>query len=292
MKRSKDKSNTESSPRSAPERAAVTGRDAVGAAALAFYDDQFMQREDLTSVRLQLEFLKPELVQIEQGIKSTVVIFGSARIPEPEEAAALVSRARERLRADPASEALKRALAQAERVEANSVYYREARKLGAMITRANLETGPCDMVVMTGGGPGIMEAANRGARDAGGKSIGLNIQLPFEQAPNPYISPELCFEFHYFAIRKMHFLKRARALIACPGGYGTLDELFDALTLVQTGKIESLPILLMGRRYWDRVLHLDAMVEEGVISADERELVQYVDSAEEAWSVLESFYEF
>lgn len=257
---------------------------------LAFADDAFMQREELTPARLQLEFLRPELVMSEEGIESTVVIFGSARIPEPEAAAQEVERALERMREQPDSEMLQQALAQAQRVAANSVYYREARRLGDLITRDTLASGPCEMVVMTGGGPGMMEAANRGATEAGGKSIGLNIQLPFEQQPNAYISPELCFQFHYFAIRKMHFLKRAKALVACPGGFGTLDELFDALTLIQTGKIDRLPILLMGRRYWQRVLHLEAMVEEGVISENDLQLVEIVDTAAEAWDRIRGYY--
>ena len=159
-----------------------------------------------------------------------------------------------------------------------------------MITRDTLESGPCDMVVMTGGGPGIMEAANRGAQEAGGKSIGLNIQLAFEQEPNPYVTPHLCFQFHYFAIRKLHFLKRARALVACPGGFGTLDELFDALTLVQTGRIDPLPILLMGRRFWRRALDFDALVEEGVISPEDIQLMNVVDTAEDAWRIIRDFY--
>jgi len=257
---------------------------------LAFVDHEFIQRDDLTSVRLQLEFLKPELLQHEAGITATVVIFGSARIPEPERASALVRQARARHEADPGNEALRRSLSQAEHVEANSVYYEEARRLGALITRDTLDCGPCDLVVVTGGGPGIMEAANRGAMEAGGKSIGLNIQLPFEQQLNPYITPDLRFQFHYFAIRKMHFLKRAKALVACPGGFGTMDELFDALTLVQTGKLDPLPILLMGRRYWQRVLHLEAMVDEGVISEEDLHLVEFVDSAEEAWDIIRAFY--
>ena len=257
---------------------------------LAFADGEFLRRKELTGTRLLLEFLKPELVQREEGIKSTVVIFGSARIPEPEQAKEDVELARERLQAQPGDETLQRALSRAENVEANSVYYVEARRLGELITRDTLATGPCEMVVMTGGGPGIMEAANRGAIEAGGMSIGLNIQLPFEQEPNPFISPELCFQFHYFAIRKMHFLNRAKALVACPGGFGTMDELFDALTLVQTGKLEPLPILLMGRRYWQRVLHLEAMAEEGVISEQDLQLFEYVDTAQQAWDRIKAFY--
>ena len=192
--------------------------------------------------------------------------------------------------ADPGSAELHRALAIARRIQANSTYYQEARKLGALITRDTLQSGPCDMVVITGGGPGIMEAANRGAMEAGGKSIGLNIQLPLEQHPNPYITPELCFQFHYFALRKMHFLKRAKALVACPGGFGTLDELFETLTLIQTGKIAPLPVLLMGTRYWQRIINFDALVEEGAIGQQDLQIFRYVDSAEEAWTTIKAFY--
>lgn len=293
MKRSKNGSDRQESRDKAARPFTADDSNGAGASAyrLAFADDQFMQQEELTAVRLQLEFLKPELVQLEEGIKSTVVIFGSARIPEPQVAAAEVDRARELLEAQPDSEELQWSLSRAKNMQANALYYEEARLLAEMITLDTLETGPCDMVVTTGGGPGIMEAANRGASDAGGKSIGLNIELPFEQEPNPFISPELCFQFHYFAIRKMHFLKRAKALVACPGGFGTMDELFDALTLVQTGKIEPLPILLMGRRYWKRVLHLEAMAEEGVISQQDLQLVEFVDSADEAWRTIKAFYD-
>ena len=168
----------------------------------------------------------------------------------------------------------------------------EARKLGELITRATLSEDSCDLVVITGGGPGIMEAANRGAADAGGKSIGLNIVLPFEQIPNPYISPELCFQFHYFAIRKMHFLKRARALVACPGGFGTLDELFETLTLIQTGKIHRVPVLLMGSSYWRRIIDFNALVDEGVISEEDLEIFQFVETAEEAWAAIRVAYDF
>jgi uncharacterized protein (TIGR00730 family) len=257
---------------------------------LAFADEAFLQRQELQSVRLQLEFLKPELVQLEEGINSTVVIFGSARIPEPKVAAERVAHSRGLAEAQPDDEKVQRALEVALKIQANSVYYDEARRLGEMITRDTMLSGPCDMVVVTGGGPGIMEAANRGAIEAGGKSIGLNIQLPLEQQPNPYITPELCFRFHYFAIRKMHFLKRATALVACPGGFGTMDELFDALTLIQTGKIKPLPVLLMGRHYWQRIINFEAMVEEGVISRNDLELFHFVDSAEEAWSTIKAFY--
>jgi uncharacterized protein (TIGR00730 family) len=258
---------------------------------LAFADPEFLLRDELRPERLQLEFLKPELSMLDQGVHSTVVIFGSARIPDPQTAATLVAEALRRVEAEPDNSELQRALSVARRVEANSIYHQEARRLGEIITRATLSSGRSDLVVMTGGGPGIMEAANRGAMEAGGKSIGLNIQLPFEQRPNPYITPELCFQFHYFALRKMHFLKRARALVACPGGFGTLDELFDALTLIQTGKIAPLPVLLMGSRYWKRILDFDAMVEEGVISPRDTRIFRFVEDATEAWDIIQEFYD-
>jgi uncharacterized protein (TIGR00730 family) len=286
------KTRTGSDVENSPSQRAVqeAPSDSSMAYRLAFADQDFLLRDELRSERLQLEFLKPELVQLDEGINSTVVIFGSARIPDPETAAARLAQAQELADAQPGSEELRRALSIARNIMANSVYYSEARKLGEIITRDTLQTGPCDMVVITGGGPGIMEAANRGAMDAGGKSIGLNIQLPFEQKPNPYITPELCFQFHYFAIRKMHFLKRAKALVACPGGFGTLDELFETLTLIQTGKIAPLPVLLMGSRYWKRIINFDALVDEGAIGQQDLQIFRYVDSAEEAWATIRAFY--
>lgn len=268
----------------------TTPQSGSSAYRLAFADPEFLLRDELRPERLQLEYLKPELALLDQCIQSTIVIFGSARIPDPQTAQTLVEQAEQRALAEPENAELQRALAVARRVEANSVYHDEARKLGELITRGTEDSGPCDLVVMTGGGPGIMEAANRGAMEAGGKSIGLNIQLPFEQRPNPYITPELCFQFHYFALRKMHFLKRARALVACPGGFGTLDELFDALTLIQTGKIAPLPVLLMGSRYWKSIIRFDVMVEEGVISPKDEHLFRFVESAQEAWDVIRDFY--
>tara|TARA_R110002110_G_scaffold205066_7_gene417273 strand:- start:429837 stop:430757 length:921 start_codon:yes stop_codon:yes gene_type:complete len=275
----------------AAQRAEDTPQSRSPAYRLAFADADFLLREELRPERLQLEFLKPELVQTDEGITSTVVIFGSARIPEPEIASDRLATAETLARQAPDSKELQRKLALAQRVMANSRYYSEARKLSQLITEATLATGPCDMVVITGGGPGIMEAANRGAMDANGKSIGLNIVLPFEQRPNVYITPELCFQFHYFAIRKMHFLKRAKALVACPGGFGTLDELFETLTLIQTSKIEPVPVLLMGKRYWQRIVNFDALVEEGAISEQDLEIFRYVEDAEEAWQVIKSFYQ-
>jgi uncharacterized protein (TIGR00730 family) len=244
---------------------------------LAFTDTDFLLREELRPVRMQLELLKPELVQQEQGIEATIVIFGSARIPSPEAAAEGVIMARQS--GDEAQ--LKRALTALEM----SHYYNEARRFAALATESSrLHASP--MYVVTGGGPGIMEAGNRGAHDVGGKSIGLNIVLPHEQAPNPYITPELCFQFHYFALRKMHFLMRSIALVCFPGGFGTLDELFETMTLVQNGKSRKRPILLFGRSFWERLIDFDYLVETGMISAKDLGLFQYVETAEEAWDVL------
>jgi uncharacterized protein (TIGR00730 family) len=250
---------------------------------LAYQDDDFILRDELRPVRLQLELLKPELILQENHIESTVVIFGSARIPDPETAKARLVSAETEYRKNKTDDTLKRKLDIARRALANSQYYDEARKLGGLISN---HTGKDMMVVMTGGGPGIMEAANRGAHETGIPSIGMNIVLPFEQAPNPYITPELCFQFHYFAIRKMHLLMRARALVVFPGGFGTLDELFETLTLIQTQKITSIPILLFGKTFWQRVINFDALVEEGTISPKDLELFQYVESAEEAWKII------
>ncbi|MDA3868661.1 MAG: TIGR00730 family Rossman fold protein, partial [Gammaproteobacteria bacterium] len=191
----------------------------------------------------------------------------------------------------PVDDKLQQRAAIAQRVLENSRYYDVARKLSSIITRTTLAPGRCEMVVITGGGPGIMEAANRGAMEAGGKSIGLNIVLPFEQRPNEYITPELCFQFHYFAIRKMHFLKRARALVACPGGFGTMDELFETLTLIQTRKIKPVPILLLGSAYWRRIINFEAMVEEGTIDEKDLGLFRFVDTAVEAWQVIKKYYD-
>lgn len=257
---------------------------------LAFGDNEFLLREELRPVRLQLELLKPDLLQQENGIHSTVVIFGSARIPEPELARQQLQQARELAQRHPGDTRLERRVRVADRVHANARYYDEARRLARLITADCESQGACELVVVTGGGPGIMEAANRGATDVGGKSIGLNIVLPFEQKPNEYITPELCFQFHYFAIRKMHFLMRAKALVACPGGFGTLDELFETLTLIQTQKIQRVPVLLLGRDFWQRLIDFDFMVEEGVIAEVDRHLFQVVDTADEAWEIIRRHY--
>ncbi|MBQ0936068.1 LOG family protein [Ideonella paludis] len=248
---------------------------------LAFTDSEFLLRPELRPVRMQLELLKPELVQQEQGIEHTIVIFGSARIPAPEDAREHLAQAQAAGRAQ--------AVAQAEQRLAMSRYYDEARRFAAIVTeRSRALATP--IVVCTGGGPGIMEAGNRGAFEQGGKSLGLNIVLPHEQAPNPYITPELCFQFHYFALRKMHFLMRSVALVCFPGGFGTLDELFETMTLIQTGKCRRRPILLFGREFWTKLINFDWLVETGMISPDDVHLFRFVESAEEAWQILATDY--
>jgi hypothetical protein len=250
---------------------------------LAFTDTPFLLRDELRPVRMQLELLKPELVQQEQGIESTIVIFGSARILPPDVAA-------EGLRAAQAGDDAA-AVKRAESALAMSVYYEEARRFAAIVTSRS-STLSTPIYVVTGGGPGIMEAGNRGAHEVGGKSIGLNIVLPHEQAPNPYITPELCFQFHYFALRKMHFVMRSIALVCFPGGFGTLDELFETMTLIQTGKSRPRPILLFGREFWTRLINLDHLVDTGMISPGDVNLFQFVETAEEAWERLATFYGF
>ena len=250
---------------------------------LAYQDEEFILRDELRPVRLQLELLKPELILQENHIESTVVVFGSARIPEPETAQARLVSAEAEYRKNKNDDTLKQKVDIARRALANSKYYEEARKLGGLISS---NTGKDVLVVITGGGPGIMEAANRGAHEAGIPSIGMNIVLPFEQAPNPYITPELTFQFHYFAVRKMHLLMRAKALVAFPGGYGTLDELFETLTLIQTQKVNAIPIVLFGREFWERVINFNALFEEGMISAKDLDLFQFVETAEGAWNII------
>lgn len=256
---------------------------------LAYNDLDFITRDELRPVRLQLELLKPELTLLEQGIKSTVVVFGSARILDPEQAAQAFLEAEKALAQNPDDRDLKIALETARQKQAKSHYYDEARKLGTLITLGakKLKTSLC---VVTGGGPGIMEAANRGAADVDGKSMGLNIVLPTEQVPNAYITPDLCFQFHYFGIRKMHFLMRAIALVAFPGGFGTLDELFEALTLIQTKKARRIPIILFGRDYWRKVINFETLVEEETISPCDLDLIQYAETAEQAWRYILKSY--
>lgn len=248
---------------------------------LAFTDNDFLLRSELRPVRMQLELLKPELVQQHHRIESTVVIFGSARVPSREVAVQRLEAAR--ATADEA--AIKRAETQV----SMSRYYEEARRFAALVTdRSRSLAAP--IYVCTGGGPGIMEAGNRGAHEAGGKSLGLNIVLPHEQQPNPYITPELCFRFHYFALRKMHFLMRSVALVCFPGGFGTLDELFETMTLIQTGKCRRRPILMFGQDFWTRLINFDLLIETGMINASDVELFRFVETAEQAWQVLAQDY--
>jgi uncharacterized protein (TIGR00730 family) len=247
---------------------------------LAFQDEEFLLREDLRPIRFQLELLKPQLLLDEADIASTFVFYGSARIPEPEKAKVLVATA--------ATDDQRRI---AERLLAKSHLYDEARALARIASRVERDAeGKRHFVVCSGGGPSIMEAANRGADDEGAESIGLNIVLPHEQLPNPYVTPRLSFQFHYFALRKMHFLLKARAIAVFPGGFGTFDEAFELLTLVQTGKVAPLPILFFGEDYWRRVVNFEALVEEGVISAADLELFSFVETADEAWARVCAHY--
>ncbi|MEM1374912.1 MAG: TIGR00730 family Rossman fold protein [Pseudomonadota bacterium] len=233
--------------------------------ALAFADDAFLCREELRPVRLQLELLKPEMLMDEARVESTIVMFGGARIPEP----------------------AKKDQARTATLAGLSEQYDEARTFARLMTEKSMATGGRENVIVTGGGPGVMEAGNRGAADAGGRSIGLNIVLPHEQAPNAYVTPELCFNFHYFAIRKMHFLMRARAICVFPGGFGTLDELFETLTLIQTKRMDPVPVLLFGRAFWEQIVNWEALADAGTISDGDLDLFRFVETAEEAIAALD-----
>ena len=257
---------------------------------IAHIDPDFMGREELRPVRLQVELLKPELVMQEHHVHSTIVVFGGTRVLERAQAQARLDEARAELAARPDELALQRRVRIAENVLKKAGYYDQARALARIVSGQCQVDKPCDYVICTGGGPGIMEAANRGAWDVGAKSIGLNITLPFEQEPNSYITPELCFEFKYFAIRKMHFLMRAKAMVAFPGGFGTLDELFETLTLMQTHRMSQIPVVLFGRDYWHRLINWEMFVEEGTISPEDLDLIWYAESAEECWKVIADFY--
>jgi uncharacterized protein (TIGR00730 family) len=227
-------------------------------------DSEFLQRDELRAVRLQLEWFKPELIQQDEGIESTIVVFGSARLLEPEAAQAKVRQAEQALAQSP----------------------NDPREFGRLVSSACQLDGRCEYVVVTGGGPGIMEAGNRGAADVGAKSIGLNIALPFEQTPNPYITPSLCFQFRYFALRKMHFLNRAKALVVFPGGFGTMDELFETLTLLQTGKVKEVSVVLIGKAYWEDLINWKKFVEYGLISPEDLSLFHFAETAAEAWEII------
>ncbi len=234
---------------------------------LAFADNDFLCRDELRPVRLQLELLKPELYLNERGIESTIVMFGGARIPDP----------------------VNKDKARTKTLAGLSAFYDEAREFARLMTQKSIQSGCRENVVVTGGGPGVMEAGNRGALDAGGISIGLNIVLPHEQAPNDFVTPELSFNFHYFAIRKMHFLMRARAICIFPGGFGTMDEMFESLTLIQTGRMDRVPFLLFGREFWQRVINWDALADAGTISVDDLDLFRFVESAEEAKELIDNW---
>jgi len=245
----------------------ITPQTQAPAYKLAYADTDFMLREELRPVRLQLELLKPQLIMDERGIESTIVMFGGARIPEP----AKKNTARTKTLAD------------------LSKYYDEAREFARLMTLKSIQSYGRENVIATGGGPGVMEAGNRGAVDAGGTSIGLNIVLPHEQAPNEYVTPGLCFNFHYFAIRKMHFLMRAKAICAFPGGFGTLDELFEALTLIQTNRMTRVPFLMFGREFWESIINWQALADAGTISADDLDLFRFVETADEAITYIEEW---
>jgi len=251
---------------------------------LAFADPEFLLRRETRGIRFQLEMLKPDLAQRDAGIENTVVVFGSARFREMSEAQEMLERAeRSGVAAD---------IARAKAMVRNAPYYDHAREFARTVARYSAKCPKADQLyICTGGGPGIMEAASRGAHDEGALNVGLNIALPHEQAANPYVSPELSFKFHYFALRKMHFMMRAKALLAFPGGFGTLDELFEVITLVQCKKAKPVPILLFGSDYWKRLINLEVLVEEGAISPEDLDLFQYVDDPQVAWQQIVKFYD-
>ena len=254
-------------------------------------DVSFLQLDETRGVRLQIDYQKPEFLLEQHGIRHTIVVFGSTRIQEPATTQSKVDSLRKQLDTDPGNEKLQQGLAVAERVLAKGRYYEVAQEFGRLVGKAGQATGDGQLVIMTGGGPGIMEAANRGAYDVHSKSIGLNINLPHEQYPNPYITPELCFRFHYFALRKLHFLLRTRALVAFPGGYGTFDELFETLTLVQTRKIKPVPIVLVGEDYWRQAFNVDFLIDEGVIDEEDRELFWFAETAQDIWDGILRWHE-
>ena len=256
---------------------------------VAYKDLDFLGSEHGRPVRLQLELLKTEIGLQKNNIKSTIVTFGGTRIVEPSKARRKVKRLETAIKKNPRNRELKKKLRIARSVLEKSRFYDEAREFGRLVSSECQIRDHSEFVIVTGGGPGIMEAANRGAYEAGAKSIGLNITLPLEQEPNPYITPELCFQFHYFAIRKMHFMLRAKALVSFPGGYGTLDELFEALTLVQTKKIKPLPIVLFGEEFWRRAIDFEYLVSEGTIDPEDIELFTYADKAIDAWNFIKDF---
>ena len=257
---------------------------------LAYEDIEFLNSPRLRAARMELEFLKPELTLDDHDIENTIVVFGSTRIVEPAEACRRLEEAQRQLAQQPGDASRQRAVAQAERIVAKSRYYEIAREFARLVSQNGYAAGKPHFTVMTGGGPGIMEAANRGADDIGAKSVGLNIALPLEQEPNPFISPELCFQFRYFAIRKFHFVLRAMALVVFPGGFGTIDELFEVLALRQTGRMQHIPVILVGREYWSRVVNFAFLADEGVIADDDLKLFEFAETAAAAWAIIRAFH--
>ncbi|WP_099865799.1 LOG family protein [Pararhizobium haloflavum] len=270
-----DPLKTSGEDRRRAERSPSTPQTENPAYRLAYVDEDFMCREELRPVRLQLELLKPEMLLDEYGIKSTVVLFGGARIPEPGGDAWAARNETQR-----------------QNLTAASVYYEEARQFARLCAEHSAASGHREFVITTGGGPGVMEAGNRGAAEAGAPTIGLNIILPHEQAPNRYVTPDLSFNFHYFAIRKMHFLLRAKAIVVFPGGFGTMDEMFEALTLIQTGRMERVPFILFSPTFWQGIVNFEALADFGTIAPADLDLISFVETAEEAWAVIADHYSF
>ena len=258
---------------------------------IAEEDKNFIYSDEARGVRLQLDYLKAEVKMQKQGIDHTIVVFGSARIVEFDVAMKALKKIEKELEDSPHSETLLAALKKAESMVRKSIYYDEARNFGQLVGKSGKNPEDCRITLMTGGGPGIMEAANRGALDVGAKSIGLNIDLSHEQFPNPYITPDLCFQFRYFAMRKLHFMQRAKALVVFPGGFGTMDELFEILTLIQTLKSPSIPVVLVGKEYWERAVNFEFLKEEDVIEANDLNMITYVDNAQEAWKAIIQWHE-
>jgi uncharacterized protein (TIGR00730 family) len=257
----------------ATKRVPLTAQSASPAYRLAFSDEDFMTSEEVRGVRFQLEYMKADIRLKEAGINSTVVLFGGARIPEPGQEAWAAHNA-----------------TQKKNLEAASKYYDEARRFSQYVSLTSKAQDGKEFVIVTGGGPGVMEAGNRGATDVDAASIGFNIVLPHEQAPNLYVTPELCFNFHYFAIRKMHFVMRAKAVAVFPGGFGTMDEFFETLTLIQTGRMERVPVILFGKAFWDRAVDLDFLAEQGTISPGDQDIISFADTADAAWKIISDFY--
>jgi uncharacterized protein (TIGR00730 family) len=276
------------------ERARVAAnRDAILASPsyqLAEYDVDFLRRKENRPLRMQLELLKTETLLREHGIDSTIVVFGGTQIVPREQAEAVLREARLNLQKSPKDPKLARTVQRAERILAKSHYYDEAREFSRLVYTSQKSSDPRKLVVMTGGGPGVMEAANRGAFELGEKSVGLNIDLPHEQEPNPYITPELCFQFHYFAMRKFHFILRAAALVVFPGGFGSLDELFETLCLRQTRRMQQIPVILYGREYWDPIINFKRLADEGVVDDEDLKLIEYAETPQQAWDIIAKFH--